>query len=523
MDLLAGDHYRKVIREVIDKCSAAIVLWSGKSIESDFVMDEASHAKNHGKLCPVRIDDVPLPFGFGQAHTDDLTGWQGELTHPSFQSLVKSVEARVGRKAKLGTTNSNPESRARSAELEAFKAAQLAGNLSAFQAFLKEHPHGAFASFVRNQIVAMAAPASRPQVVEAEAHGSQPTQDRVVGSQTPSPRSPEPRGKPFPLARIIGVGSIVVVALGGYSLYDQSREEARRAQAEIKAQQEKREEERRSLEAAEARTKELEVKEREAREQADQERIARQKAEEQQIALESAERERAAREAEQQRTSAAKAAQQRLAREKAEREKEAQQKAAREAEAKTPGATLSPPYDLGQLDPQVRAAVARGRDAAGRADAAAARARSAAEKARLSGATYPKSGLGVYRSKSGGNEYAGNFEDGKRTGFGVYSFGQNANTDNGLLRYEGAWVADKPNGVGVEFWRRGDRQSGTYRDGRKSGPGVFTLVNGARYEGEFESGKPSGPGVEWDAQGRVRRAGIWTDGKLATPLGPQAR
>jgi len=60
LDLLAGDEYRNVIRAVIDQCSAAIVLWSTRSIESDFVMDEASHAKRKGKLCPALIDNVDL-------------------------------------------------------------------------------------------------------------------------------------------------------------------------------------------------------------------------------------------------------------------------------------------------------------------------------------------------------------------------------------------------------------------------------------------------------------------------------
>ena len=102
LDLLAGDEYRNVIRAVIDQCSAAIVLWSTRSIESDFVMDEASHAKRKGKLCPALIDNVDLPFGFGQTHADDLTGWSGELTHAGFQALVRSLETRIGRKARLG-------------------------------------------------------------------------------------------------------------------------------------------------------------------------------------------------------------------------------------------------------------------------------------------------------------------------------------------------------------------------------------------------------------------------------------
>ncbi|MBC7769287.1 MAG: TIR domain-containing protein [Phycisphaerales bacterium] len=119
-DLLSGERYRKVIRQVIDQCGVAIVLWSERAVESDFVMDEASHAKSQGKLCPARIDGVALPFGFGSVHTDDLVGWDGELSHPGFQALVRALESRLGRKGRLGAARA-PEAQAASAELDAFK------------------------------------------------------------------------------------------------------------------------------------------------------------------------------------------------------------------------------------------------------------------------------------------------------------------------------------------------------------------------------------------------------------------
>ncbi len=406
-----------MIREVIDKCSAAIVLWSGKSVESDFVMDEASHAKNRGKLCPARIDEVDLPFGFGQTHTDDLIGWDGELTHAGFQGLVRSLETRVGRKAKLGAVRRSAESQAANTELEAFQAAQLAGNVAALKAFLKEHPRGTFAGFVRGQIETM-----EPQAVEPSASRPPPRDERPAETSPPSGTNPRPT-PPWP--KIAGV-VIVVLGIGGLFVYHQNaQEETRRAQEELRAQQERFEQERKTREAAEARAKELEAKaqqDREAREQAERERIAMQKAEEQRQAREQAERERIAREragrekaereAERQRQEAAQAEQQRQAREQAQREREA--RAAREAEARAKAAAQSAPFDLAQLHPDVRNAVERARGAERRALATAARARDAAERARASGKTAPESGLGLRRFNGGGklagDEYAGQFE-----------------------------------------------------------------------------------------------------------------
>ena len=179
-DLLSGDRYRKVIRAVIDECHVAVVLWSNRSVESDFVMDEAEYAKAQGKLCPVRIDNVDIPFGFGSLHTDDLTGWDSELFHPQFQSLVRAIELKVGRKGRLGADPRTSESQAAAAEMEAFKAAQMAGNPSALRAFLNMHPRGAFAGFVRRQVEDM----------EADAKSMAEAAARAEALQTPRPRKP---------------------------------------------------------------------------------------------------------------------------------------------------------------------------------------------------------------------------------------------------------------------------------------------------------------------------------------------
>jgi len=151
-DLLSGDRYRRVIRAIIDECKVAVVVWSELAVQSDFVLDEAEYAKGLGKLCPARIDNVALPFGFGSIHTDDLRSWDGELFDAHFQSLVKAIERRVGRKGRLGESARPMETQAAAAEMEAFKAAQLADAIPALETFLDLYPRGAFASFVRRQL-----------------------------------------------------------------------------------------------------------------------------------------------------------------------------------------------------------------------------------------------------------------------------------------------------------------------------------------------------------------------------------
>ena len=69
--------------------------------------------------------------GFGQLQVDDLSDWDGELSHAGFQSLVKAVERCVGRRARLGAEARPAERQTMTAELEAFKAAQIAGTAGA--------------------------------------------------------------------------------------------------------------------------------------------------------------------------------------------------------------------------------------------------------------------------------------------------------------------------------------------------------------------------------------------------------
>src|SRR5262249_43949770 len=57
-DLLGGEDYRKRINEVLSRASAVIVMWSRRSVESQFVMGEASAARERGVLVPISLDDA---------------------------------------------------------------------------------------------------------------------------------------------------------------------------------------------------------------------------------------------------------------------------------------------------------------------------------------------------------------------------------------------------------------------------------------------------------------------------------
>jgi hypothetical protein len=222
--------------------------------------------------------------------------------------------------------------------------------------------------------------------------------------------------------------------------------------------------------------------------------------------------------------------------------------------AQTPStqtSAASATYDLALLNPQVRAAVERAREADRRGVNAAARARQAASEAegfasrarngesglhsssstwgspsmtaryegQISGGVF--SGYGVQVHTEGpfvGDHYAGQWRNDQRQGLGVYTFAENASNAIRALRYEGEWVDNDRTGSGVTHWRSLGRYSGGNSGGMKSGAGVFYFPDGRRYEGEWGSDSYNGYGVVWDAQGNVLSQGVWAGNNLSTAL-----
>lgn len=90
-----GDDFSIEIERQLNAARVAIVLWSATSVQSGFVRDESSRARDAGKLLPVRIEDVALPLGFGTLHTLDLIAWDGEADDDACLALREEVRRQV--------------------------------------------------------------------------------------------------------------------------------------------------------------------------------------------------------------------------------------------------------------------------------------------------------------------------------------------------------------------------------------------------------------------------------------------
>jgi hypothetical protein len=458
-ELLSGDRFRKVIEKVIDECTATIVLWSQLSRDSTFVVDEATYARDQNKLCPARIDNCRLPLGFGGDHVVSLSDWDGEMGHEGLQALLRALEAKTGKKARLGARPRDTDDQARFAEMEAFKAAQAVENLSALHAFLRDFPNGAFAKFVRSQVEGLearapkvAARAAAPDLTPPpEPRRSQPESEPRRGASPPpapppytAPESWPAKGPPWAIIGIGGALAIAVIALvvtirpwDNAELPSMVTEEVEPAEAAPAAYD----------------VAQLHPGVRRAVEQA--------------------------REAEQQANAAATRARDAAA---------LADDAARRARAGEEGFRVQTYADGDRYEGGFSGGV--------------------------------RNGVGVYLHGDVRllfDRYAGQWSAGRFSGAGVYTY---SNTTSNGLRYEGESANNQRSGFGVFYWRDGGRYVGGWHHEDMSGPGVHYYADGRRYEGEWANDRYSGHGVLWDANGRVSQAGIWTNDQLTQALTP---
>ncbi len=90
-----GKRWHKEIEKELHEAKAVVVLWSARSRDSDFVLEEAQYSKRKEILFPAFIERVEFPYGFGRIQTADLIGWAGDEGHPGLAELMESLKAHL--------------------------------------------------------------------------------------------------------------------------------------------------------------------------------------------------------------------------------------------------------------------------------------------------------------------------------------------------------------------------------------------------------------------------------------------
>lgn len=92
-----GRTYREVIGAALQTAKCVIVVWSEKSVESQWVLDEADAGQQRRVLLPILIDNVMPPYGFGQIEAARLIQWSGDTNELEWKHTVEAVAHLVGR------------------------------------------------------------------------------------------------------------------------------------------------------------------------------------------------------------------------------------------------------------------------------------------------------------------------------------------------------------------------------------------------------------------------------------------
>ena len=106
-DIAHGQNFHRVIEQALDQAKCAIVVWSEKSVDSEWVVNEASSAHKRHVMVPVLIDAVEAPLAFRHLQTADLRD-DNPNKEREYEKLKRSVLQIVGT-AKTAPAISHPQ------------------------------------------------------------------------------------------------------------------------------------------------------------------------------------------------------------------------------------------------------------------------------------------------------------------------------------------------------------------------------------------------------------------------------
>ncbi len=87
-----GRRWHQEIERELHNSKAVVVLWSGDSRESDYVLEEAEYGKRKDILFPAFITQVEPPYGFSRIQTVNLIDWKGETSHSDLKQLTYDLQ-----------------------------------------------------------------------------------------------------------------------------------------------------------------------------------------------------------------------------------------------------------------------------------------------------------------------------------------------------------------------------------------------------------------------------------------------
>jgi WD40 repeat protein len=90
--LRPGEQFPAQIEQAVEEARCVLVVWSPRSVTSQWVVAEVSEGWERGVLVPVMIEECEPPLPFRQTQAADLTRWRGGAGAPELLAVVDSIE-----------------------------------------------------------------------------------------------------------------------------------------------------------------------------------------------------------------------------------------------------------------------------------------------------------------------------------------------------------------------------------------------------------------------------------------------
>ncbi|MBX9926927.1 MAG: toll/interleukin-1 receptor domain-containing protein [Hyphomicrobiaceae bacterium] len=105
-ELVGGENFRRRILEIVSRAPVTLVLWSSRSVESEWVVGEASAAREKRTLIPLSVDGASPPLDFRPLHTINLGDWVPGENLPA--ALTDAIGRQIGREIGYGIDAQQP-------------------------------------------------------------------------------------------------------------------------------------------------------------------------------------------------------------------------------------------------------------------------------------------------------------------------------------------------------------------------------------------------------------------------------
>jgi len=86
-----GQKYDTVIENELQQAACVLVIWTQRSVASEWVKNEALDAAQKNILVPVMLEQVTLPLAFRRIESAMLIGWNGDEHHPELSMLYHAI------------------------------------------------------------------------------------------------------------------------------------------------------------------------------------------------------------------------------------------------------------------------------------------------------------------------------------------------------------------------------------------------------------------------------------------------